>query len=187
MSKKIFRAVCSTACALVLSGCVATVPTVPTANFDRFSPDLPQLLETDAITVMTLGVTSDMASKVCMRAPPMFSAAVSQEFGNWKNRNARFTRGASTAINEIASRIEGAQGSAAKQLYLNQILQTTAGKANSATLRKFDGATVDNAKVPTAQACFEVADYLRAGAADFDRTLEYTRELFRYMERRGIK
>lgn len=184
MYKKTFRTVYSVALIFALAGCVATAPT---ANFNRFTPDLPQLLETDAITVMTLGVTSDMASKVCMRAPPMFSAAVSQEFGNWKNRNARFTRGASTAINEIASRIEGAQGSAAKQSYLNQILQTTAAKANSTTLRKFDGANVDNSKVPTAQACFEVADYLRAGAADFDRTLEYTRELSRYMERRGIK
>jgi hypothetical protein len=193
MSKKILLCVYLMASTFIVAGCVTTAPTVSTAptarttTFDRFTPDLPQLLETDALTVLTLGMTNDFATKVCMRAPSMISSAVSQESDNWKKRNARFTRGASAAINEISTRIDEAQGNAAKQSYLNQMLQTTAGKANSAILRKLDGASLDNAKVPTAQACFEIADYLRSGAADFDRTLEYTRELSKYMERRGIK
>ena len=190
MTKKIFRAVCSTACALVLSGCVATAPTVPTGpttNFDRFSPDLPQLLEADALTVLTLGMTNEFSAKICTRVPLPVGAVVSYQVDEWKNRNARFTRGASGAINEIASRIERAQGASAKQSYMNQTLLTTAGKANSTIVRKFDGANLDNAKVPTAKACSEVSEYLRAGAADFDRTPQYTRELSRYMERRGIR
>lgn len=184
MANKILFYVSSVVSAFVLAGCVANAQT---ATFDRFTPDLSQRLETDALTVLTIGITNDLAANVCMRAPPMFSAAMSQEAGNWKKRNARFTRGASAAVNEISKRIEEAQGSAAKQSYLNQILQTTAGKANSTILQKLDGANVDNAKEPTAEACFEFASHLSSGSADFERTLEFTRELSKYVEGRGIK
>ncbi len=186
MSKQIFHAVFTTASALFLAGCVATAPTAPPGKFDRFSSDLPQLLETDALTVLTLGMTNEFSAKVCMRAPSPVGAALSYQVDEWKQRNARFTRGASGAINEIASRIEGAQGASAKQSYMNQMLLTTAGKANSTIVRKFDGANLDNTKVPTAKVCSEVSEYLRAGAADFSRTPEYIRELSKYMGRRGI-
>jgi hypothetical protein len=132
-------------------------------------------------------MTNDFAAKVCIRVPQPVGPVVSYEVDEWKKRNARFTRGASAAVYEIASRIEGVQGPAAKQSYLNQTLYTTAGKANSTILRKLEGANVDNAKMPTATACSDISDYLRAGAADFDRTPQYIRELSRYMERRGIK
>lgn len=186
MYKKTIRVVCPVAFVFALAGCVATAPTSPTAKFDRFSPDLPQLLETDALTVLTMGMTNEFSAKVCTRVPSPVGAAVSYQVDEWKKRNARFTRGASGAINEIASRIEGAQGASAKQSYMNQMLLTTAGKANSTIVRKFDGANLDNAKVPTAKACSEVSEYLRAEAADFSRTPQYIRELSKYMERRGI-
>lgn len=190
MFKKILQTVYSTASALILAGCAATAPTTqtpPTANFDRFSPDLPQLLETDALTVLTFGMTNELSARVCARIASPIGLALSYQIEEWTKRNSRFTRGASGAVNEIASRIERVQGAAAKQSYLNQLLLTTAGKANSTIVRKFDGATVDNAKVPTVKACSEVVEYLRAGAADFSRTPEYVRELSKYMDRRGIK
>lgn len=187
MTQKFHRALSALASALVLAVCVATTAAAQSEKFDRFTADLPQLLEADALTVLTLGLTGELSAKVCMRAPQMFSAAVSQETDNWKKRNASFTRGASAAVTEISARIEDAQGADAKQSYLNQVLLTTATKANSAILRKFNGANVDNALAPTAEACFEVAHYLSSGAADFDRTPEYVRELSRFMVRRGIK
>lgn len=173
--------------ALVLSGCAGISPPTPSSDFDRFSPELPQLLETDALTVLTIGMTNDFAAKVCMRVTPPFGPVVSRETAEWAKRNARFTRGAAAAVNEIANRVEVARGQAAKQSYLNQVLLTTAGKANATILRKLEGANVDNAKVPSIASCTDVADYLSGGAADFDRTPQYTRELSRYMERKAIK
>lgn len=174
-----------TVLAIALAGCAAQ-PSGGKYNFDRFSPELPQLLETDALTVMVRGSAIDMGSYTCNRISPQIASLVAQEVVQWKVRNENFTKAAGSAINDFASRIEGARGAEAKQSYLTQSLLTTAKESSARVSSQFNGPSPDNALVPSADACSRMAEYLRSGAADVKNNPEITRALREYMARRGM-
>jgi hypothetical protein len=171
---------------IALAGC-ATQPPNGKYNFDRFSAELPQLLETDALTVMVRGSAIDMGSYVCNRVPPPIASQVAQEAVQWKVRNENFTRAAGSAINEFASRIEAARGPEAKQSYLTQSLQTNARESSAMVARQFNGPSPDNALVPSPEACIRMAEFVRSGGADIKNNPEITRALREYMAKRGMR
>ena len=172
--------------ALMLSGCAAPAPSGK-YDFDRFNSELPQLLETDTLTVMVRGTAIDLGAYVCNRVGVPTSAVVAQEVEQWKKRNERFTKGAGSAINAFASRIEGARGGEAKQSYMQQTLFTTAKEGHVMVTRQFGGANAENSVVPSPVACTRMAEYLRSGAADIVNNPEITRALTAFMDRSGTK
>ena len=154
-------------------------------SFNRFTDDLPQLLETDAATVMVRGLTHDFAGKLCARLGGPVSQEVQTEVAEWRKRNDPFIKAAASALNEFGDRYLPVGGEPAKQGYFQMILQTTAKEANKRVMRQLNGANLDNNIVPPERACLGLANLLRDRVGDFEHTPEVTRALVTYIQRKG--
>jgi hypothetical protein len=168
--------------------CLAMQPLLASGQspeFNRFTEELPQLLETDAATVMVRGLTHDFANKLCARLGGSIALDVDAEVITWKKRNDPFISGAAKALNEIGDRYLPVGGEPAKQGYFQMILRTTTKAASERVLRQMNGANLDNNLVPPQAACAGLARMLREGAGDFSRTPEVTRALVQYMQQRS--
>jgi len=157
-----------------------------TAPFSRFTDELPQALESDATTVMTIGVTHDFAAKLCARLGNATGKETENEVAAWRKRNDPFFRAATSVLNELGNRYLPNGGEDAKQGYLQMIVRTAAKEANQRVMRQLNGASLDNRVVPPERACAGLAHLLRDGVADFERTPDVTRSLVPYMQRKGI-
>lgn len=164
------------------------VPTImahaQSTTFSRFTEDLPQLLETDAATVMVRGLTHDFANKLCARLGGSLAQEVEKEVTEWRARNDNFIKGAAKAINEIGNQYIPNGGEQAKQSYFQMILRETATIANQRLMRQLNGANLDNKITPPEAACSGLANLLRDGKGDFQNTPEITRALVPYMQGR---
>lgn len=154
-------------------------------SFNRFTDDLPQLLETDAATVMVRGLTHEFAGKLCARLGGPVSQEVQTEVVEWRKRNDPFIKAAASVLNEFGDRYLPVGGEPAKQGYSQMILQATAKEANKRVMRQLNGASLDNGIVPPERACLGLANLLRDRVGDFERTPEITRALVPYMQRKG--
>lgn len=172
--------------AFVIFGLFASVAHAQGDSFHRFTDELPQLLETDAVTVMARGLTHDFAGKLCARLGNSTGEEAQREVAEWRRRNDPFFRAAASVLNEFGDRYLPA-GESAKQGYFQMILRTTAKKANQRAMRQLNGANLDNNVVPPERACSGLAHLLHDGVADFERTPEITRALVPYMQRKGIQ
>jgi hypothetical protein len=165
----------------------STMAHAQSASFNRYTDDLPQLLETDAATVMARGMTHDFAAKICGRLGGQVAATVETEATAWRKRNDVFFRGASAVLNEIGDRYLPVGGEQAKQGYFQSILVTTAKATNQRLMRQLNGATLDNNVLPPEAACMGLSRMLHDGVGDFKNTPEVTRALVSYMQRKGIQ
>lgn len=156
-------------------------------SFSRFTDELPQLLETDAATVMVRGLTHDSAGKLCGRLGGTTGEEAQREVAEWRRKNEPFFRAAASVLNEFGDRYLPVGGESAKQGYLQMIMLTTAKEANKRVMRQLNGANLDNNIVPSERACSGLAHLLRDGVADFERTPEITRALVPYMQRMDIQ
>jgi hypothetical protein len=172
---------------LAFSVCYASVVQAQVQPFNRFTDELTKLLETDAATVMTRGVTYDLAGRLCAKMGNQTGEDAQKQVTEWRRRNDVFFRGAASVLNEFADRHIPAGGEDAKQAYLQMILRTAAGSANQRVMREFDGASLDNGVIPPDGACAGLTRYLRDGVPDFERTPAVTRALLPYMQRKGIQ
>ncbi len=154
-------------------------------SFNRFTEELPQLLETDAATVMVRGLTHDFAKQLCARLGSPAAQMVEIEVNEWRKRNDPFISGAAKALNEFGDRYLPVGGEDAKQGYLQMILRTTTKTANDRLVRQLNGATLDNNIVPPFPACVGFSRMLHDGVGDFERTPEFTRALVVYMQRKS--
>lgn len=157
-----------------------------TASFDPFTDDLPQLLETDAATVMVRGMVHDFAGKLCGRLDNATGEEAQQEVAKWRKRNDAYFRGAASVLNEFSDQYHLIGGESAKQGYLQIILRATAKEANQRVMKQLNGANLDNNIVPPERACYGLAHLLHDGIADFERLPETTRALVPYMHRKGV-
>jgi hypothetical protein len=169
---------------LGLLACTAHAQVPP---FNRFTEDLPQLLETDAATVMARGVTYDFAGRLCARLGNQTGEDAQKQVTEWRRRNDAFFRGASSVLNEFGDRHLPTGGEGSRQAYFQMIMRTAAGSANQRVMREFNGASLDNGVIPPDGACAGLTRYLRDGVADFERTPTVTRALLPYMQRKGIQ
>jgi hypothetical protein len=169
--------------ACLAASAIAAYPQSPT--FSRFTKDLPQLLESDAATVLVRGLTHDFAAKLCARLGGTVTQEVNEEVAAWKARNEPFLRAATMVINEFADRHIAQGGETAKQSYLQMILRQTATVANQRVMRELNGANLENAIAPPERACAGLASFLRDENADFEKSPDITRALVPYMNRRG--
>ncbi len=173
--------------AFVIFGLFASAAHAQGDSFKRFTDELPQLLETDAATVMVRGLTHDFAGKLCVRLGNSTGEGAQKEVAEWRRRNDPFFRAAASVLNEFGDRYLPIGGESAKQGYFQMILRTTAKEANQRVMRQLDGANLDNNIVPPERACSGLAHLLHDGVADFGRTPEITRALVPYMQRNGIQ
>lgn len=157
------------------------------APFNRFTEDLPQLLETDASTVMVRGMTHNFAARLCARLGTNTSKDVQNEVAAWSLRNDRFSKAASSALNDIANRHLPVGGEPARQGYLQMILQTTAKAANQRLMQQLNGANLDNNIIPPEIACTGFARMMHDNLADFENTPNVTRALSVYMQKQGVQ
>jgi hypothetical protein len=157
------------------------------AAFNRFTEDLPQLLETDASTVMVRGMTHNFAIKLCARLGTNTSKDVQNEVAAWVQRNDKFSKAASNALNEIANRHLPVGGEPARQGYLQMLLQTTGKTANQRLMQQLNGANLDNNVIPPDIACAGFARMLQDKLADFENTPNVTRALTVYMQKQGTQ
>ncbi|HJW31158.1 MAG TPA: hypothetical protein VJ508_18150 [Saprospiraceae bacterium] len=157
------------------------------ASFNRYTDDLPQLLETDAATVIARGMTHDFAAQICKRLGGQVAATTEAEATEWTKRNGVYLRSASAVFNEIGDRYLPVGGEQAKQGYLQSVLVTTAKATNQHLVKQLNGATLDNSVVPPEAACMGLSRMLHDGVGDFKNTPEVTRALVSYMRRKGIK
>jgi hypothetical protein len=157
------------------------------APFNRFTEDLPQLLETDASTVMVRGMTHNFAVKLCARLGTNTSKDVQNEVAAWSQRNDRFNKAASNALNDIAKRHLPVGGEPVRQAYLQMVLQTTAKAANQRLMQQLNGANLDNNVIPPEIACSGFARMLHDNLADFENTPNVTRALTVYMQKQGTQ
>ncbi|AXS80612.1 hypothetical protein [Dechloromonas sp. HYN0024] len=164
----------------------ATMAHGQSPSFNRYTDDLPQLLETDAVTVMARGMTHDFAAKICGRLDGDVAATVVAEVTEWRKRNDMFFRGASAALNEIGDRHLPVGGEQAKQGYFQSVLVTTAKATNQRLMKQLNGATLDNSVLPPEAACMGLSRMLHDGVGDFKNTPEVTRALVSYMQRKSI-
>lgn len=171
--------------AALLAGSCAAQSSGGKYNFDRFSPELPQLLERDALTVLVRGVTIEMGAHVCNRSDAASKAG--EAVANWKTRNETYSKAASGVITAFANRIESARGDEAKQSYLNQTLVTTAKEGQMRVARQFDGPSPENTLAPSAEACLRMAEYLNSGRADIELNPEITVALRQYMAKKEAR
>jgi hypothetical protein len=156
-------------------------------SFNRYTDDLPQLLETDATTVMVRGMTHEFGAKICGRLGGQIATAVAAEATEWRKRNDVYFRGASSVLNEISDRYLAVGGQQAKQGYLQSVLVSTATVTNQRVMKQLNGATLDNNVIPLESACRGLTRLLRDGVGDFNSTPEITRALVPYMQRKGIR
>ncbi|NMG34852.1 hypothetical protein GRF61_10405 [Azoarcus sp. TTM-91] len=173
--------------AFVVIGLFISSVHAQTVSFNRFTDDLPQLLETDAVTVMVRSLMHDFAGKLCARLSNATGGEAQEEAEKWRARNDAFIRGASSVLNEFGDRYLQVGGESAKQEYSQMILLTAVKEANRRVMRQLDGANLDNAIVPPERACYGLAQLLNDRVADFERSPETTRALVPYMERKGIR
>lgn len=155
-------------------------------SFNRFTEELPQLLETDAATVMARGMTYDFGAKICGRLGNQSAEIIRSRGVEWRKRNDIFFQGASSALNEISERYISVGGEQAKQGYLQSVLVSIAKEANKQLMRQLNGATLDNNIVPPEIACNGLSRLLHDGVSDFKNTPEITRALVAYMQRKRI-
>lgn len=155
-----------------------------TDKFNRFTAELPQTLETDAVTVMTVGLTYDFAAKLCARLGNATGSETADEVAAWQKRNNAFIRAATRALNELGNRHVPSGGEPAKQSYLQMIVRTTALEAKQRVMRQLNGANLDNAIVPPERACAGLTRMLRDGVADFEGNPQVTLALLAYMQRK---
>lgn len=165
----------------------STVAHGQSASFNRYTDDLPQLLETDAATVMTRGMTHEFAAEICKRLGEPVAATTETEATEWRKRNDVYFRGASAVFNEIGDRYLPVGGEQAKQGYLQSVLLTTAKAANQQLMKQLNGATLDNSVLPPEAACKGLSRVLHDGLGDFKNTPAVTRALVVYMLRKGIQ
>jgi hypothetical protein len=163
------------------------LPSAKADTLERYSAELPQLLERDALTVLSIGIANESASKICARTPPPFNLMVPQKNEEWKTKNRRYISAAGSAIGEFSAKIDKTLGPIAKEAYLTQVTRITGSSAQAMTERKFASATVANDVAPSVEKCFEHASYLSSGQGDFDSTPQYVKELTKYADRVGIK
>jgi hypothetical protein len=171
--------------AILFAGSCAAQSSNGKYNFDRFSPELPQLLEMDALTVLVRGVTIEMGSHVCNRTDAANKAG--EAVANWKVRNEKYSKAASGAINAFANRIESARGMEAKNSYLSQTLATTAREGQLRVARQFDGPSPENTLAPSREACLRMAEHLNSGRADVEQNPEITVALRQYMAKQEAR
>lgn len=172
---------------LLLALASSTMAYGQSTSFNRYTDDLPQLLETDAATVMARGMTHEFAAKICGRLGGQVAATVEAEATEWRKRNDVFFRGAAAALNEIGDRYIPVGGEQAKQGYFQSVLVTTAKSTNQRLMRQLNGATLDNSVLPPEAACTGLSRMLHDGVGDFKNTPEVTRALVPYMQRKGIQ
>lgn len=155
------------------------------SSFNRYTVELPKLLETDAATVMTKGMTYDFAKKLCARLGGPIAQEFETEATEWRKRNDPFISGATKALNEFGDRYLPVGGEQAKQEYFQKLLHFTAKIANDRVMRQLNGANLDNNISPLEAECSSLARTLHDGVADFDKTPEITQALVPYMQRKS--
>lgn len=155
------------------------------AAFNRYTEELTKLLETDAATVMVVGLTYDFSKKVCARLGYPIAQEVEVEVVEWRKRNDAFITGAAKVFNDFGERYFSNGGEQAKQEYFQMVLRNTTGITNNRLMRQFNGANLDNKVVPLDTECLGLAKILHGHDTDFDRTPEITRALTPYIERKN--
>jgi len=155
------------------------------ASFNRFTDKLPQLLETDASSVMARGLTQDSTGKLCARLGNATGREVQREVAEWRQRNDKFIKAAANALNEFGNQFLPVGGESAKQGYFQMILQATGQAANQRIVEQLNGANLDNNIVPQEFACAGIARLLHDRKRDFENTPKFTRALVVYMDRSG--
>ena len=163
----------------------ATAADSQSPTFNRFTADLPQLLETDAATVMTRGLTHDFAKKLCARVGGSVAQQVEKEGAAWTARNDAYIRASVMVLSAFGDRLFANGGENARQGYFHSIGRQGASVATQRLMRQFNGANLENSVVPPESACAGLANSLRDGEADFKRTPDVTRALIPYMQRSG--
>jgi hypothetical protein len=156
-------------------------------KFNRFTNELPQLLETDAATVMVRGLTFDFTAKLCARLGEPMAREIAYEVQQWQIRNDAYLKASAAAIGEIAERHVANGGNDAKQAYLQMVLLETTKTANQRVMRQLMGANLDNGKVPPRAACQSMTEWIGNGAAEVQLQPEITRALLPYMQRKGMR
>jgi hypothetical protein len=152
-------------------------------SFNRFTDDLPQILETDALTVLVRAITHDFAGKICSRLGPPVSEKVQTEVAEWRTRNDPFITAAASVINAFGNRYFADGGEPARQEYLHMTKNTTGREANKRLMLQLNGASLNNNVIPPERACLGLANILRDRVGDYERNPEVTRALVPYMER----
>ena len=114
-------------------GLLASAVHAQVQPFNRFTDELTKLLETDAATVMTRGVTYDLAGRLCAKLGNQTGEDAQKQVTEWRRRNDVFFRGSASVLNEFADRHIPAGGEDAKQAYLQMILRTAAGSGEPAS------------------------------------------------------
>jgi hypothetical protein len=173
--------------AVLISCLVASQAHGQAESFNRFTDELPQLLETDATTVMTRGLMHDFAGKLCVRLGGVTGQEAQQEVAEWRKRNDPFFKAAASVLNEFGNRYLPVGGEPAKQGYFQMILRTTAKEANQRVMQQLNGANLDNNIVPPEKACSGLAHMLHDRVADFEPSPSITRALIPYMKKKGIQ
>lgn len=153
-------------------------------QFNRFTENLPKLLETDAATVMVRAFTYQVANTLCARLGGAPAQEVEKEATEWRERNDDFIKASAQAIDEIGNQLIPIGGEQEKQSYLQMIMRESTKVANQRIMSQFNGANLDNKVIPPETVCVQFANLLRNGKGDFQSTPEITRALIPYMQRK---
>jgi hypothetical protein len=80
-----------------------TLPCIPVQaeNFNRFTDELTQHLEADALSVMARGFTFETEANLCKRIPGPTGQEFQLEYSAWRIRNEAFFSTATQVLNEI--------------------------------------------------------------------------------------
>lgn len=172
---------------IVLLIYTSAIADIDVNSFDRFTEDMPQLLETDAATVMVRVLTYDFANKLCTRTGGKIGSEFQTEVTEWKKRNEPFVKASISVLNEFGNHYIPIGGESAKQGYFQMILQTTTKEANRRVMLKLNGANLDNNIVPSEQSCYGLLNRLQNRIDDFENTTKVTQALIIYMQKQTEK
>jgi hypothetical protein len=161
------------------------MPSVP-SEFNRFTEELSPLLEKDAATVMARGMAIESAKTLCARVGGDVAQSVVKEATAWRSRNDGYLKAAGQVFDEIGNRHISEGGEAEKQSYLRMVIVQSGKATSESVLRRFGGANLDNAIVPTPAQCLSEASSLQSGQREIRNTPDITKALVPYMEHKGL-
>lgn len=154
-------------------------------NFNRFTDELTQTLESDAASVMVRGFTFETAAQLCKRVPGPAGETLTSEYLSWKTRNNEFILASTQVLNEIGDRLVSHGGEPEKQSYFRYVIENTASVAMQRISTQFGGANLNNELAPSEQACSGFSKLLHDGTVDYKNNPHLTRALLAYINRKN--
>ena len=152
-------------------------------NLHRYTQDLPQSLETEALSVLTSGHTYEIEALLCQRIKGKAGQDFQAEYQAWTLRNDQYIKASGQALTELGNLYIPDGGEAARQGYLQSALYAMTNAVTTRIANEMDGATPDNDLTPSEATCKYFAESFRSGFADFTNIPEETASLVAFMKR----